>query len=119
MDIMVMAQIIIELIKLASLIITINKALACAGRVEKVLEITPGMEYPEGRTETPENSGENAVRFSQVSFSYEGSGEEAVTDIDFAVKKGQTVGIIGGTGSGKSTVVNLIPRFYDATKGTV
>ncbi len=113
-----MAQIIVELIKLASLIITINKALACAKRVETVLDVKAGMTYPESVSRDVTET-ENEVEFRHVSFSYEGSEEEAVTDIDFSVKKGQTVGIIGGTGSGKSTVVNLIPRFYDVTKGSI
>ena len=112
-----MAQIIVELIKLASLIITINKALACAKRVESVLDVKPGMTYPDSTLTETESDTE--VEFRNVSFSYAGSDEDAITDISFSVKKGQTVGIIGGTGSGKSTVVNLIPRFYDATSGQV
>lgn len=113
-----MAQMIVELIKLASLIITINKGLACAGRVSAVLEVTPGMTFPEAekRGQTPEVP---AVCFRNVSFGYALSGADAVTDISFEAQKGQTVGIIGGTGSGKSTIVNLIPRFYDATEGDV
>ena len=112
-----MAQIIVELIKLASLIITINKALACAKRVESVLDVKPGMTYPDSIL--TEGDSDIEVEFRNVSFSYAGSDEDAITDISFSVKKGQTVGIIGGTGSGKSTVVNLIPRFYDATSGQV
>lgn len=112
-----MAQIIVELIKLASLIITINKALACAKRVEGVLDVKPRMTYPETMNSYPDS--DTAVEFRNVSFSYAGSDEDAISDISFSVKKGQTVGIIGGTGSGKSTVINLIPRFYDATSGQV
>ena len=137
-----MAQMIVELVKLASLIITMNKALACAGRVSAVLKEEPGMEYPDG-TEIGENrtnedydckksentgvpdegntetKGKIAVRFNLVSFAYAGSKEDALTGLDFSIYEGETVGIIGGTGSGKSTLVNLIPRFYDATNGTV
>ncbi len=111
-----MAQMIIELIKLASLIITINKALACANRVSDVLAIAPDMAYEQtGRIEEHPT----AVRMEHVSFCYAGTKENALEDITFTAKKGQTIGIIGGTGSGKSTLVNLIPRFYDVTAGQV
>ncbi len=113
-----MALIVVELVKLASLIITINKALACGRRIQAILNTDPSMKYPDC---LPEGAAANgpAVRFSHVSFSYNTEGDEALTDIDFTVRKGQTVGIIGGTGSGKTTVGQLIPRFYDATGGTV
>lgn len=174
-----MAQMIVELIKLASLIITINKAIACADRVESVLEVQSSMAFSAeakgnaGReagyeeaamiavgatdmaagtvaetesgaasqavsggdgsvTQLPTQAAkdteqsirhgseeEESIRFNHVSFRYQGAGAESVSDLDFAVQRGQTVGIIGGTGSGKSTLVSLIPRFYDATKGTV
>jgi ATP-binding cassette subfamily B multidrug efflux pump len=116
-----MAQLIIELVKLATMIITINKSLACGERIQSILEVEPGMEYPQTQPLHAGPSGEaaDAVVFHHVSFSYAGSGDDAVTDIDFSVKKGQTVGIIGGTGSGKTTIVNLIPRFYDVTQGSV
>ncbi len=128
-----MAQMIVELIKLASLIITINKALACADRVATVLDVENGMAFPEvsatsadaalaasGANNTFEDAGiQSYVEFRGVSFQYAGAGAESVSNIDFTARKGQTIGIIGGTGSGKSTVVNLIPRFYDATKGEV
>ena len=159
-----MAQIIVELIKLASLIITINKSLACADRIADIFDIKPSMAYPKKLAEAASSanadirntaagaagsglhdgsgdsdstaadavgselhnissgsdiSSADAVRFDHVSFSYAESDAEALTDIDFTVKRGQTVGIIGGTGCGKSTLVNLIPRFYDATKGSV
>ena len=157
-----MAQMIVELIKLASLIITINKGLACADRVSAVLDEEPGMSFSDGSGEAPAASHADsvsavrldhvaeapaasrtdsvsvvgfdhaadasaisgtdsvpAVRFDHVSFGYANAGADAVDDIDFTVQKGQTIGIIGGTGSGKSTVVNLIPRFYDATEGRV
>lgn len=113
-----MAQIVVELVKLASLIITINRSLACARRVQDMLEIAPSMSYPE---EPPANlpAADEAVRFDHVGFSYSATGDAALTDIDFVARRGQTIGIIGGTGSGKTSVVNLIARFYDATSGTV
>ncbi len=112
-----MAQIVIELIKLASLIISINKALACARRVSAVLDTEMSMRYPERSASGVET--DSAVCFRDVSFSYKDSGDNAVEHISFEARKGETVGIIGGTGSGKSTVANLIPRFYDATEGSV
>ena len=117
-----MAQMIIELIKLASLIITINKAMACADRVSTVLETEIGMTFPDGGdAKEPGQQKESApaVVFDHVSFGYAASGAYALTDIDFSAAKGSTIGIIGGTGSGKSTLINLIPRFYDATEGRV
>ena len=113
-----MALIVVELVKLASLIITIDKSLACGRRIQSMLEVAPSMAYPLG-TQAPAGAGDCAVRFDHVSFSYSKSGDAALTDIDFTVRKGQTVGIIGGTGSGKSTLVQLISRFYDATEGKV
>lgn len=122
-----MSQILIELIKLANLIITITKALACANRIQGVFEIQSGMEWKE--TEEKKDNKENAndidssaqyvVEFEHVALTYSGAGAESLSDIDFKVKKGQTIGVIGGTGSGKSSLVHLIPRFYDATKGSV
>ena len=114
-----MAQILVELVKFASLIISITKALASAGRIATVLEITPSMAngslaYAEARGKTDE-----ILRFSSVGLRYEGAGEPSVSGISFSVKAGETVGIIGGTGSGKSSLVNLIPRFYDATEGEI
>lgn len=112
-----MSQILVELIKLANLIIQITKALACAKRIESVFAVESSQEIlPETAVSTQTD---DMVRFDHVSLTYHQGGEESLTDIDFAVKKGQTIGIIGGTGSGKTSVVNLIPRFYDATKGTV
>lgn len=113
-----MAQMIVELIKLASLIITLNKSAACAGRVASVLKVKSSMTYPEN-VSTRVSSEENALEFKNVSFTYAGSSAPSLTDISFTVNKGQTVGIIGGTGSGKTTLVNLIARFYDASIGTV
>ena len=111
-----MSQILVELVKLANLIIQLTKALACAKRVEGIFAVTSSMtngSLENGSDEDP------AIVFDHVCLTYSGGGDESLTDIDFAVKKGETVGIIGGTGSGKTSVVNLIPRFYDATKGTV
>lgn len=110
-----MSQILVELIKLANLIITVNKAIACGNRVESVLEIEPDMQ--EG-TFAGEGSGFR-VEFDHVSLAYPGAGADSLTDIDFQARAGETVGIIGGTGSGKSSLVNLIPRFYEATAGCV
>ncbi|MCI1722459.1 MAG: ABC transporter ATP-binding protein/permease [Lachnospiraceae bacterium] len=112
-----MAQMIIELVKLASLLITLNKSIACANRVSQILALPKGMDFPEEMTGQPAEHG--TVAFRHVSMTYEDAGEESLSDIDFRIQKGQTVGIIGGTGSGKSTVVNLIPRFYDAAEGEV
>lgn len=119
-----MAQIIVELIKLASLIITLNKSMACADRVAGILDVKSSMEYKEaaenkttGHKEAKEE--DTAVAFDHVTFTYEGAGASSLSDITFQVKKGQTIGIIGGTGSGKSTLVSLIPRFYDPQEGTV
>ena len=113
-----MSQILIELVKLANLIITITKALACANRIESVFEIQSGMEW-EQKTGSKTQKKEYVVDFDHVSLTYAGASAESLTDIDFKVKKGETIGIIGGTGSGKSSLVNMIPRFYDATKGQV
>lgn len=114
-----MLQIIVELIKLASLIITLNKAVACAGRVSGVLAVEPSMSYPETGTALPADTNVPAVRFDHVTFTYKDAGAPSLYDISFAAQRGQTVGVIGGTGSGKSTLVSLIPRFYDATSGSV
>ena len=143
-----MAAIIIELIKFASLLVSINKSLACADRIADVFDIQSSMTYPpaiaaaaQGNSASastdmtsgnpdasgpadrpsavPDGSGADAVRFTDVSLTYAGSDETALEDISFSVRRGQTIGIIGSTGSGKSSLVNLIPRFYDATRGRV
>ena len=115
-----MNQILVELVKLANLIVSISRALASLGRVEQVLDTKTAMEFPKTTQETAgEDSGKEAARFDRVGLTYAGAGAESLTDISFAARKGQTIGIIGGTGSGKSSLVNLIPRFYDATAGTV
>ena len=113
-----MSQILVELVKLANLIILINKAIACGNRIEEVLETKSSIVNAPSEVNAASDS-ENAVVFSRVSMAYASTSEEALTDIDFTAKKGQTIGIIGGTGSGKSSVVNLIPRFYDVSKGSV
>ena len=114
-----MSQILVELIKLADLIINITKAVACGNRIQKVLEVEPSMENGSKECTEEKNTQENAVDFNHVSLTYAGAGAPSLTDIDLHVKTGQTIGIIGGTGSGKTSVVNLIPRFYDATQGNV
>ena len=145
-----MSQILVELIKLANLIVTITKALACANRIQDVFEVETSMPLHQGEENVSNNFAGDAagkmrdqhqnhnlsdqssdndpvnypvghviVAFDHVSLTYKGAGAESLEDINFAVKKGQTIGIIGGTGSGKSSLVNLIPRFYDATEGTV
>ena len=112
-----MSQILVELVKLASLIITITKALACAGRVSAALDVES---YMHGADTMPkEIDTDEEVRFENVEFGYATGGEPALSGISFSVKKGETMGIIGGTGSGKSSLVSLIPRFYDATGGHV
>ena len=111
-----MAQIVVELIKLASLIITIDKSIACADRVQNVFEIHSSITYP---TQSQTNDSDCAIQFDHVSFRYAGASENSLNDISFTLNKGQTLGIIGATGAGKSTLVNLIPRFYDASEGEV
>ena len=114
-----MNQILVELVKLANLIITVTKAIACGNRIQSVFEEETGMS--EGNLTWPEEEQHTmpVVEFDHVNLRYAGSGEDSLTDISFRAMPGQTIGIIGGTGSGKSSVVNLIPRFYDATGGTV
>lgn len=114
-----MSQILVELIKLANLIVTVTKALASANRIEAVMQMKSSMEDGTLEYVQSENEQEDAVRFEHVSLTYAGAGDESLTDITFSAKRGETIGIIGGTGSGKSSVVNLIPRFYDVTKGRV
>ncbi len=113
-----LSQILVELIKLANLIVTITKALACAGRVETVLQLQPGMSECAAPTAARPDAAQ-CVRFDHVSARYGGAGDDSLTDVSFTALHGQTIGVIGGTGSGKTTLVNLIPRFYDATAGTV
>ncbi len=117
-----MSQILVELIKLANLIITITKAAACGNRISSVLEMESSMPIErevKKDAETENIRGCAMVQFSHVGMKYQGAGAESLSDIDFTVEKGETVGIIGGTGSGKTTLVHLIPRFYDVTAGEV
>lgn len=116
-----MSQILVELIKLANLIVSVTKALACAGRIDSVFAIESSME--EGQMKAGSGSLDKnttpVVEFRNVALKYANASEDSVTGVSFKVMKGQTVGVIGGTGSGKSSLVNMIPRFYDATSGQV
>lgn len=132
-----MSQILVELIKMANLIVSISKALACANRISRVFEEKTSIEDPvsfahkedvgvssETGSGLQKNTSEigkkrSKICFSHVSFAYNGSKEDSLTDINFQAEKGQTIGIIGGTGSGKTTLVNLIPRFYDVREGSI
>ncbi len=124
-----MSQILVELVKLANLIITVTKALACADRVAGVFEIqnedwmTAGRQVSDGKAQTVQpgsGTGETPfLQFDHVSLTYAGAGAETLHDIDFTVNKGDTIGVIGGTGSGKSSLINLIPGFYPATEGCI
>lgn len=119
-----MSQILVELIKLANLIINITKSLACAGRITNMFDVKSSMadgtkaEVADMKNQQMREK-DAVVEFKNVSLRYQGAGDESLTNINFRINKGQTIGIIGGTGSGKSSVVNLIPRFYDATEGQV
>lgn len=118
-----MSQILVELVKLANLIVLLSKALASLNRVADVLDTAPAMDFKDaGRkivSAADQRESDEAVTFKNVSLIYAGAGEESLTDISFGAGKGQTIGVIGGTGSGKSSLVNLIPRFYDATSGQI
>lgn len=113
-----MSQILVELVKLANLIITVTKAMACAKRIGQVFEVEASIQQEEQKIITNQQT-DTIVSFEHVCLTYKNAGAESLTDINFKVKRGQTIGIIGGTGSGKSSLVHLIPRFYDATKGKV
>lgn len=112
-----MGQILLELIKLANLVIQLTKASACAGRIREVFAMEPQMVFGAARPQPAES--EDAVAFDHVSLAYAHAGAESLSDISFTAKKGQTVGVIGGTGSGKTSLVSLIPRYYDATSGEI
>lgn len=123
-----MSQILVELVKLANLIININKSLACGNRIQSIFEMESSIkDDAANRTDADTDScseadstqASSAVEFSHVNLVYAGAGEEALTDIHFVAERGETIGIIGGTGSGKTSVVNLIPRFYEASGGSV
>ena len=113
-----LSQILVELVKFANLIVTITKSIACAGRIESVLNTRASMPMPASPT-AADQSAETCVRFEDVSARYQGAGADSLSHISFAAGHGETVGIIGGTGSGKTTLVNLIPRFYDVSAGRV
>lgn len=112
-----MSQILVELVKLANLIISITKSLACANRIAAVLDITPSME--DGSLNEANSESEYAIEFDNVSFRYAGAAADSLENINLKIKKGETIGIIGSTGCGKTTLVSLIPRFYDCTEGSV
>ena len=111
-----MSQILVELVKLANLIVNITKSVACGNRIQAVFETEASIV---SGTVCKDKKSENSVVFDHVSMTYAGAKEEALTDIHFTAKKGQTIGVIGGTGSGKSSLVHLIPRFYDVSAGAV
>lgn len=113
-----MSQILVELVKLANLIITVTKAVACANRISSILDVDSSMRDNE-KTLAGEEGSDIAVEFREVSMIYKNAGAEAISGLSFRAMRGETIGIIGGTGSGKTSVVNLIPRFYDASKGNV
>lgn len=113
-----MNQILLALLAVALLVTNITRMYACASRINEVFDVHTSVS-DEGNTAVPEDKSAPKVEFRNVSFCYAGSGENTLDDITFAVQKGETVGIIGGTGAGKSSVINLIPRFYDATSGSV
>ena len=113
-----MNQILVELVKLANLIVTIARAIASMKRVEQVLDTPNGMAFPE-KDRAEWSGADEAVRFEHVDMTYRGAAGESLHDISFTALRGQTIGVIGGTGSGKSTLVNLIPRFYEATDGKI
>lgn len=110
-----MSQILVELIKLANLIVTVTRSFACASRIENVFKLQNSLQHSDNTVKV----NDYAVCFDHVSLKYNGSSEESLKDIDFRANKGDIIGIIGGTGSGKTSLVSLIPHFYDATEGTV
>ena len=113
-----MSQILVELVKLANLVVLLTRAIASMGRVSQVLDTPSTMTFPE-KPVSADAASDVAVAFEHVSLRYQGAGAESLSDVTFTAKKGQTIGVIGGTGSGKTTLVSLIPRFNDATKGQV
>lgn len=114
-----MSQALIELIRLANLIVIITKSIACGNRVQSIFEISSSMKSKNETVNIESKNEDIIVSFKNVSLRYKNAGDESLSDISFDVKRGQTIGIIGGTGSGKSSLVNLIPRFYDASKGNI
>ena len=119
-----MSQILVELVKFANMFLNITRSVACGNRVQSILDIEPGMKEGDITTTDSDKIDENIVEFSNVSLNYNGKlssdrEENALNNINFTVKKGETIGVIGGTGSGKTSLVSLIPRFYDASEGEV
>lgn len=114
-----MSQILVELVKLANLIVLLSRAIASMGRVSQVLDTQTSMTFPAEEQPSLPSTSDVAVAFDHVSLAYRGAGDESLSDVNFVARRGQTIGVIGGTGSGKSTLVSLIPRFYDATAGQV
>lgn len=112
------AQILVELVKLANTIVLVNKAIACGNRVQEVFDREPGLQSPVSALPA-DPAAEDVVVFDHVGLMYPETQTESLTDIHFSVKRGETVGIIGGTGSGKTSLVHLIPRFYDITSGSL
>ncbi len=111
-----MSQILVELVKLANLIISVTKAVACGNRIQQILEVEPSQK--DGQLEAgAQHTDDDYIVFDHVSMCYSGSKEPSLEDITLHVKKGQTIGVIGGTGSGKTTLVHLLPRFYDISEG--
>ncbi len=114
-----MSQILLELIKFANLIVTMNRSLASAKRVSRIFERKVSMTVSDDPADILEDAKVPAVEFKNVSLKYHESADDAISDITFAIRRGESFGIIGGTGSGKTSIANLIPRFYDATAGEV
>ena len=112
-----MSQILVELVKMANLIINITKSIACAKRIEAVFGIKPSVTEKETTVESTDDS--VAVRFENAALTYAGASEPSISGLNLTVKKGETVGVIGGTGCGKTSLIQLIGRFYDATEGAV
>jgi multidrug ABC transporter, permease/ATP-binding protein len=112
-----MSQILVELVKLANLIISITKSVACGNRIQAVLDIEPSMD--DGNVSSGDKNSEYAVEMEGVSFKYASASADSIEDINLKIKKGETLGVIGSTGCGKTTLISLIPRFYDCTAGTV
>lgn len=113
-----MSQILVELVKLANLIITVTKAIACGNRIQDIFEVKTSLP-DDAKEKVRENTGTQIVSFEQVGLVYKEASEESLTDISFTAQKGDVIGVIGGTGSGKTSLVNLIPRFYDHTSGQI
>lgn len=111
-----MSQILVELVKLANLIVNVNKAVACGNRIQEIFERQPGLTEA-GQPMKPVQEAEYIAEFSHVGFAYPGAAENSLSEINLKVRKGETIGVIGGTGSGKTSLVHLLPRFYDITEG--